>query len=226
MDKGLVASISVILVEDHMEYRETLELAFAKTADINLVGAFGAAEVALRHLQMGEMNPKPDVILLDIGLPGISGHEAITEFLEFSGARIIMLTQSDREADVFKSISLGAVGYLVKGATVNQILNGIRSAVSGDSPLDSRVAKYFLSTFKSSSSKGRAHESVLTKRELEILHLLADGMTKREIAQRLGLSGSTISTHVVHIFEKLRVQNAPAAVARAFRIGILSPDSK
>ncbi len=213
-------NIRVMIVEDHPEYREVVEIALKKEPDIQLIGTYGAVEVALRSLQNRDERKMPDLVLLDLNLPGINGLDAIPMFIEaFPCSKIIILTQSDQEADVVRAISLGASGYLLKSATVSQIKTGIREVARGEATLDAKVAKYVMNILRETLPK-QTVDKVLTPREMEILAMLADGLTKKEIAKDLGLSNSTVSTHVVHIFEKLKVQNAPAAIAKAFRIGL------
>ncbi|MFG0256191.1 MAG: response regulator [Rhodopirellula sp. JB053] len=209
-----------MIIEDHPEYREVVEIALQREDDFRLIGTYGAVEVAQRSLQNRDDRNMPDVILLDLNLPGIQGLDAIGSLSEmYPGAKIIALTQSEKEADVINAISLGASGYLVKSATVTQIKNAIRGVVKGEATLDSRVAKYVLDAIRSSPPVEQI-DGHLTPRELEVLELLADGLTKKEIARALNLSTSTVSTHVVHVFEKLQVPNAPAAIAKAFRSGL------
>ncbi|MFG0287040.1 MAG: response regulator [Rhodopirellula sp. JB044] len=213
-------AIRVMIIEDHPEYREVVEIALQREDDFRLIGTYGAVEVAQRSLQNRDDRNMPDVILLDLNLPGIQGLDAIGSLSEmYPGAKIIALTQSEKEADVINAISLGASGYLVKSATVTQIKNAIRGVVKGEATLDSRVAKYVLDAIRSSPPVEQI-DGHLTPRELEVLELLADGLTKKEIARALNLSTSTVSTHVVHVFEKLQVPNAPAAIAKAFRSGL------
>lgn len=212
----------VALIEDHAEYRDVLEMALRSTPDVDLIGTFGAAEVALRHFQETRYKITPDVVLLDLGLPGMNGLDAIPSLLSaFPDLKVVVLTQSSRENDVMQAMSCGAAGYLLKSSTVDQIVDAIRSSISGHAPLDARVAHYILKTLKKVMPKPGDTENLLTERELEVLYLLAEGLTKKEIAGRLRVSNSTISTHAVHIFEKLSVQNAPAAVAKAFRMGLI-----
>ncbi|MBK1879903.1 response regulator [Pelagicoccus mobilis] len=213
--------IRIMLVEDHPEYRDVIEIALSKETDLELVGEFGTAEAALRSLEDPARHPKPDVILLDLNLPGISGIEAIPFFTSTTpNAKIIVLTQSDREADVLEAIHRGAGGYLLKSSTVARITEGIRSMMDGGAPIDSDIANYILKTLKTASRQ--PHPAVqLSKRELEILSLLATGQQKKEIASQLDISVSTVVTHVNHIYEKLNVANAPAAVGKAYRKGIL-----
>ena len=212
--------IRVLIVEDHTGYREVVKIAINKTSDITVVGTFGAAEIAHRSLQNKSDNQSPDVILLNLNLSGITGLEAIPEFMSLApGVKIIVLTQSDRQADICTAIQLGASGYLLKNATADELVDGIRNVMNGDAALDPGVAKFLLSKLNSVIPPDQGDER-LTSRELEILELLAEGLTKKEIAGRLGISNSTVSHHVVHIFEKLKVPNAPAAIAQAFRRGL------
>ena len=216
-----MSKIQIMLVEDHPEYREIIELTLKRQADMELVGEFGTVERALHELRERRGRRLPDVILLDLNLPGISGLDAIPHFLSaVPSARIMILTQSDREADVMKAIMLGASGYLLKSSTAAQLSESIRSTHAGGAPLDPAVARYILTTLQTALPKKQVAE-LLTDRETEVLTLLAEGLVKKEIADRLEIGHSTVVTHVAHIYEKLNVQNAPSAIARAFRLGIL-----
>lgn len=165
----------------------------------------------------------PDVSLLDLRLPGMDGLDSLPFFIAAAPAtKIIVLTQSDQENDVFQAISSGASGYLLKSATLQQLTDGIRAAASGGSPLDAGVARYIIQSLKPTSTKPR-RESLLSGRELEILTLLADGMVKKQIAKRLKIGYTTVDTHVGRIYEKLNVNNAPAAVDTAHRMGLFGP---
>lgn len=214
--------INVMIVEDHPEYREGIKLALESSPTINITGAFGTAERALRNLQKRRIDV-PDIILLDLNLPGMSGIEAIPAFLALPPTiKIIALTQSDRETDVLAAISAGASGYLLKSATLDQITDGIETVMNGGAPLDAGVAGLILNTLKAALPEKEAN-NLLTEREREILGCLADGLVKKEVADELDISITTVATHVKHIYEKLNVQNAPAAVAKAFRLGLFSP---
>ena len=220
MTDAMENKIRVMLVEDHPEYRETLELALAKEAALELTGQFGTAERALRSLENIDTSQVPDVILLDLNLPGLDGLEALPLFSNsLPSVKIIVLTQSDREADVLKAITRGAAGYLLKSATLKQITAGIQSVHNGGASLDAKVAQFILKTLKTKLPKGDARPS-LTERELEVLSLLAEGLVKKEIAERLCISSTTVVTHVSHIYEKLNASNAPSAINKAYRLGI------
>lgn len=214
--------IKIMIIEDSPDYREVVAIALSKESDMDLIGTFGAAEVALRSLQDPAQPTKPDLILLDLNLPGMSGLDAIPWIKEYApAAKIIALTQSNKEADVLSAISQGAPGYLLKSSTITQIKDGIRSVYQGHALLDSGIANYIVDIAK--NRPGRIHlEKPLSDREMEILNLLGEGLVKKEIADQLKISFGTVATHIRHIYEKLQVENAPAAIHKAHRRGLFS----
>lgn len=217
-------SIKVMLVEDNPEYRDVINLALEDEVDIELTSQFGTSEIALRSLQDMSTRKVPDLVLLDLRLPGMDGLDSLPYFRSaLPDAKIIILTQSDDEADVLRAISRGASGYLLKSSTVAQITEGIRTVMDGGAPLDSGVARFILDTLQTNLPKGEI-ENVLTPRELEILTLLGEGLVKKEIADQLDISYTTVDTHVAHIYEKLEVRNAPSAINKAHRLGLFPPE--
>lgn len=213
-------SIKLMLVEDSPEYRETIALAVEREEDIRLTGQFGTVEEALSYLEDNLVNV-PDVVLLDLNLPGLSGIDAIPLFLRVvSKLQIIVLTQSDRKADVVYAVAAGANGYLLKGSTRRQIFDGVRMVKGGGAMIDPEMAIHVLNVIKSSAAASKSAGGILAKRELQILTLLASGMVQKEISNQLDITNNTVATHIRRIYEKLNVQNAPAAVAKAFREGI------
>lgn len=209
-----------MVVEDNPHYREVITLALNEDAEFELASQFGTSEIALRSLQGKSPRELPDLILLDLRLPGMDGLEALPRFLSAAPmAKIIVLTQSDNEADVLRAISSGAAGYLLKSSTVNQISEGIRTVMGGGFLLDAGVARFILEALRTRLPKDTA-ESLLTNRQMEILVLLGEGLQKKEIAERLKISYATVDDHIVHIYEKLGVHNAPSAVNKAHLLGI------
>jgi len=211
----------IIIIEDNREYREVIKLALADADDLSLIQSFATCEIGLRFLQ-DAASPKPQIILLDLRLAGMKGLEAIPYIKDYSPkSKIIVLTQSDSETDVLSAISLGATGYLLKSATVQEILAGIRTVRSGGASLDPNVAKFILQDLKKRlpSQESRVQ---LSARETEILSLLAAGLVKKQIADQLNIGYTTVDTHVGHIYEKLQVRNAPSAVGKAYRLGIFA----
>ena len=220
-------TIRVMLVEDNLDYRSVVELALADENDIELISQFGTSEIAIRSLSEADQKNIPDLILLDIRLPGMDGLGAIKEFQQSSpNAKIIILTQSSREEDVLRAISLGAAGYLLKLTTVDKLIDSIRTVANGGASLDAGVAKFILNTLKSIQTGEREDDDsgMLSDRELQILSLLAEGLAKKEIAKKLSISYATVDTHVGRIYQKLDVRNAPSAVNRAHRMRLFPPD--
>eukprot|EP00903_Cladosiphon_okamuranus_P003953 g3951.t1 len=216
--KVTLAPIEILLVEDNREYREVIEFALDGEPLMELTGHFSTAETALEHIQ--DMARVPDVILLDLRLPGMSGLEALPYFREkVPGANVLVISQSDDEADVLRAIALGATGYLLKVSTIGQIKEGIRTVHAGGSSLDPKVARHLTNALKGKPLKAVAAH-LLSEREMEILELLADGLQKKEIGKLLNLGYSTVDTYVRRIYEKLEVRNAPAAVRKAYQTGI------
>lgn len=213
--------INVMLVEDNPEYREGMAIALEVVPDISLTTQFGTAEIALRSLQEMAGANVPDIVLLDLNLPGLSGIEALPWFATYSPETpVIILTQSNREADVLAAITAGAAGYLLKSSTRDQLIEAIRLVKKGGSPIDPHIARYILQTLRERPRKAN-DERALSEREIEVLSLLGEGLVKKEIAGELGISSHTVDNHMRHIYEKLQVPNAPAAITKAFKAGIL-----
>lgn len=217
--------IKVMLVEDNPEYREVIKLALKFDKNISLDSQFGTAEIALRSLQSMSTRTSPDIILLDLCLPEMCGLEALPYFRKYiPTAEIIILTQSENKADILNAIQLGAKGYFLKSSTIQQIKEGIHTVIGGGASLDGNVANYILSTVKSNAPKAKLKKE-LSGREMEILTLLGSGMMKKEIGSLLEISYPTVDTHVRHIYEKLDVPNAPAAINKAHEFGLFSKDN-
>lgn len=215
--------IRIILVEDHAGYRETITIALEQHDNMQLAEQFGTAEIALRALQAMPSIQQPDIILLDLNLPGMSGLEALPWIRQYTPkSEVIVLTQSDNAADVTRAISAGAAGYLLKSATFKEIIEGIETVSAGGATLDPEVARFILNTLRS-RPKAPPPEKTLSERELEVLELIGQGLAKKEIASQLNISVTTVAYHVQHIYEKLEVPNAPAAVDRAHRLGLFKP---
>jgi len=213
-----------MLVEDNRDYRSVIEHALEVEPDIELISQFSTPEIALRSLEDHKTRQVADLILLDLRLPGMDGLEALPWFLKaLPDAKVIILTQSDAEADVLQAIKLGAAGYLLKSTRADQLIDGIRNVMSGGASLEAGVARLIIETLQTKLPDNKP-ELLLSKRELEILTLLAEGLAKKEICNQLKISYSTVDTHVAHIYNKLNASNAPAAISKAYRKGILKTD--
>ncbi|MGJ8632712.1 MAG: response regulator [Luteolibacter sp.] len=215
--------IRVMLVEDSRDYREVIKLALTRDSGMELHGEFGTAEIALRKIQNADPRDFPHLLLLDLQLPGMGGLDSLPWFRKYMpDVPVMILTQSDAEADVVVAIEKGAAGYLLKSSTVEQLKNGIKMVANGGASLDPTVARYVLDCFRNKKRLTES-ENVLTAREMEVLVLIAEGDPKKAICEKLGISYNTVDIHVRHIYEKLEVQSAPAAVGKAYRIGLFPP---
>jgi DNA-binding NarL/FixJ family response regulator len=207
-----------MLIEDHPKYRAVIERAMKNEDDMFLSSMFGAAEVALRNIQAGHNHP--DLILLDLNLPGINGLETIPLIKALlPDSKIIILTQSNQEADVLTAIQQGSDGYLLKKSTVTQIKEAIRTVMSGGASLDGSVAQFILKKIQKKPHV-MTPQTTLSERELEVLTLLGEGLLKKEISDRLAISYGSVATYIRRIYEKLNVLNAAAAVSKAHRLGL------
>ena len=214
--------VNVILIEDNPEYRYAIELSLKNDPAITLSKQFGTAELALRELEpSSSRHQSPDLILLDLNLPGMSGHETIPWLKEYTPkTKIIVLTQSDKDADVIKALKLGASGYLLKSALIENIQAAILNVMQGGGALDPKVIPTVLNQFEG-DTQTEASDVSLTPREIEILALLAEGQQKKEIASELKIGLETVNTHIKNLYLKLEVANAPAAISKAYQAGIL-----
>ena len=215
--------IRIMLIEDHAGYRETIAIALEQNENMELASQFGTAEIALRSLQNCKSKKQPDIILLDLNLPGMSGLEALVWIKQYAPeTEVIILTQSDNASHVTLAIAEGAAGYLLKSATFKEITEGIQTVMDGGATLDPEVARFIINMLRG-QPKLTQPDKALSEREMEILELIGKGLAKKEIATRLDISITTVAYHVQHIYEKLEVPNAPAAVDRAHRLGLFPP---
>ena len=215
-------TIRIVLIEDNPEYRRALSMAMERQEGLELVGKFGSAEQALGALQKREAGVTADIVLLDLGLPKMQGCEAIQWIRKYiPDTHILVLTQSDKEADVIQAIREGAVGYLLKSASMEEISQAILMVMEGGAPIDSMIARYLLDQIQQDVPVFK-QDSELTKRELQVLQHMSKGLARKEIADALGITENTVVTHIRHIYEKLQVPNAPAAISKAYQTGILT----
>jgi DNA-binding NarL/FixJ family response regulator len=200
-------------VEDNDAMRNGLEMILNGSPGFVCGGAFRQAEEALERIPP---NP-PDVILMDINLPGMSGIEGVVRMRErLPNALILMLTiEADSEV-VFRSLEAGASGYLVKNTPPAEILDAIREVHRGGSPMSSEIARLVVRSFQRRGQSRREQEN-LTAREQEVLHLVARGYRSKEVAQSLGLSVQTIEAHLRNIYVKLHVRSRTEAVAKFYQ---------
>ncbi len=220
MKKGSTENKSVVwLIEDHADSRRILARVLNSGATMKCPCAFASCEEALAALRT---HPAPDVILLDVGLPGMSGIEGIPHIKTSApNTHIIMLTVFDDQEKVFNAICAGASGYLLKTADEEAIAHAVQDVLQGGAPINPRIAKLVLKMFASRVMPPRQKYG-LTTREREVLELMVQGLIKKEISERLGLSYHTVDNHLRSIYAKLQVHTRGGAVAKAVAEQILS----
>ena len=208
----------VLLIEDNKLFRETLFNFINSSDDYFCLHAFSSCEDAIFQIKNDGLIPK--VILLDIGLPGISGTEGIKHFKNIlSDVKIVMLTIQDDDESVFNSICNGASGYLLKDSPSDKILQSISEVLNGGAPMNSSIAAKVISMFKEFIPEQKEYN--LTEREKEVLKFLVDGNSKKRIAEALFLSYHTVDSHIRKIYEKLEVHSGSSAVAKALKEKII-----
>ena len=206
----------VCLIEDHQDYRRVLRQAINSSGHLKCELAFPSIEEFFAGTTAAN---RVDVVLLDLGLPGMHGVDGIAVIHErFPKAKILVLTVYDNKPVVLQALAAGAAGYLLKADRLETILHGIDEALAGGAPLNSHIARMILSTFN--AVRPEKPETDLTDRERETLSLLAKGFIKKEIADQLGVSYHTVDTHVRNIYVKLKVHNLSGAVAKAIQLGL------
>ena len=204
------------VVDDQELFRRGLTMLLGVEDDIEVVGEAGDG-VAATDLAASAV---PDVILMDVRMPKRSGIEACVAIKEVAPtARIIMLTVSDEEADLYDAVKNGAAGYLLKDASIDEVALAIRVVADGRSQISPSMAIKLLDEFKqiSRSDRARYRPPRLTDRELEVLKLVAQGLNNRQIGTQLFISENTVKNHVRNILEKLQLHSRMDAVMYAVR---------
>lgn len=209
--------VSVWLIEDNQNFRATLARVVNGMAGMKCSNQFSNAEDALDTLRADAV---PDVVLLDVGLPGLNGIDAIKQIKTISPTtRIVMLTVFDDHEKVFKAVCAGASGYLLKPSNTASIVRSIKEAISGGAPMTPQVAKSVLDML--SGRTALKPVQILTNREQSVLRLMAQGRGMKGIADELDLSYHTVDSHLRNIYAKLHVHTSAAAVAKAVKDGLL-----
>jgi DNA-binding NarL/FixJ family response regulator len=205
-------TIRVVIIEDQDEIRRGLAYLIGASPGFTAVGEFADAESALARLDA----LTPDVVLMDIGLPGMSGIEAVKLIRTRRPAtQVMMLTVYEDESRIFESLRAGATGYVLKTTPPARLLDAISALHQGGSPMSSQIARRVVEMFHQSGADDPA--GTLTTREREILELLVRGYRYREIGERLGIMLDTVRTHIRHIYEKMQVRSRTEATARYLR---------
>ncbi|HEU4527306.1 MAG TPA: response regulator transcription factor [Actinomycetota bacterium] len=210
--------LGVLVCDDHALFRRGLEVVLGMEDDLELVGeASDGVEVVAKAQEL-----MPDVILMDVRMPKKSGIEAAAEIKEIlPHVKILMLTISDEEADLYEAIKAGASGYLLKEIPIEEVADAIRSVWAGQSRISPSMASKLLTEFaamsKATDEKPTMPTPKLTDREMEVLRLVAQGMNNRDIAKALYISENTVKNHIRNILEKLHLHSRMEAVVYAVR---------
>jgi len=211
-------TIRTAVVEDDEVTRDCLRLLVGGTPGFACVGAFGSVEEALAR----QFEEPPDVLLLDIHLPGMLGSEGVRLFQEkYPSLQILMLTVYAEEDLVFESICNGACGYLLKKTPPARLIEAMREAHEGGAPMTPEIARKVVTLFRQTPRARGACED-LTPHETRLLKLLAEGYSYQDAADRFGVSINTLRNHIRSIYDKLHVHSKSAAVGKALRLGLIN----
>ncbi len=212
-----MSAIKVLIVDDHMVVRDGLVSMLSREPDFQVVGQAenGRDAVAAAH------SLRPDVILMDLRMPELDGVSAMREIRpECPDTRFLVLTTFDTDEFIFDAIDAGALGFLLKDTSREELFRAVRAVHRGQSVINPAVAARLLDRFNTLSRQGAVH-NLLSEREMDVLRLLADGSPNKAIARELVVSESTVKTHIANIFQKLGVNDRTGAVTEAMRRGIL-----
>ena len=204
--------IRVLFVDDHPVVRAGLRGMLDVEPGIEVVGEASSAAEAVAAARVQQ----PDVILMDLRMPGTDGAQATTLVLaERPQCRVVILTTYDNDADILRAVEAGAIGYVLKDVTREELVHAVRTAASGGTPLAPSVAAKLVSRLHSPAA--------LSPREVEVLRLVSSGNTNAEIGRALYISEATVKTHLLRAFGKLGVSDRTAAVTAALERGMLPP---
>jgi two-component system NarL family response regulator len=221
-EQALPDEIRVMIVDDHALFRRGLQMVLEQEPDIDVVGEAGDGGDALAMAQ----ETMPDVVLMDVRMPGRGGIDATEKIKEvMPHVKILMLTVSDEEADLFDALKAGASGYLLKDTSIEEVADAVRKVSRDESLISPSMANKLVSEFTSMVKRADEKQSVpqprLTDREMEVLKLVAKGRNNRDIAKELFISENTVKNHIRNILEKLHLHSRMEAVVYAVREKLL-----
>jgi DNA-binding NarL/FixJ family response regulator len=219
--------IRILVVDDHTLMRSGIRALLEKSEDLRVVGEAGDGHEALRLIK--ELDPR--VVLLDISIPGLNGLEVAAKVRkEHPSIRVVFLSMHSSEEYILKALNVGAAGYVLKDATTNELELAVRAATKGETFLSPAVSTKIVGNYLERFSKDEAPSTsrslqLLTPRQREILQLVAEGYTTKDIAKKLGLSINTVEVHRANLMERLNIHDIAGLVRYAISAGIVQPGS-
>jgi two-component system NarL family response regulator len=210
--------MKIVIVDDHILFREGLAAIIRSEPDIEIVGQAGTVQESIELAR----ELKPDMILMDFGLPDGTGADATRAILnEHPACKIVFLTMSEEDEDLFTAVRSGAKGYLLKNMRPSKLVSSLRSVQQGESALSRSMTLRLMEELARTKESPRAADATLTRREMEVLQELAIGKSNQEIAQKLFISENTVKYHVHSILEKLQLSDRRDVAAYAREHGLL-----
>jgi DNA-binding NarL/FixJ family response regulator len=227
--QGEISPVRIIIADDHVLVREGIQAMLESEPDLEVIGEAADGREALELCR----ELCPDLVLMDVRMPVMDGLEATREIKrECPEASVLMVTTYESSDYLFEAIKAGAAGYVLKNVSKPQLSNALRRVLSGESPLNQELAMEMLQRFiaeekprtkqTSEEPPGKLLDEALTGREVEVLQLLASGLTNQEIGRKLVISAGTVKHHVRHIVSKLGVSDRTQAAVRAVELGLLT----
>lgn len=214
--------IRVLLVDDHSLFRSGVKALIQRDEDIEVIGEGGNA---LEGIELAR-SLRPDVVLMDISMPGIKGTKAIQALLEAApSVNLLMLTVSENENDLFDAIRAGAKGYILKNIEPEDLIRSIKRVAGGEAVISGTLTGKIMDEFRNMIIQKEEHKEVLTPREKEVLLLLAEGKSNKDIAVKLNLSESTVKIHIQHVLKKLNLKGRVQAAVYAMERGWVKKES-
>jgi two-component system response regulator NreC len=208
----------ILLADDHAIFRAGLKLLLESQPDFSVIGEAASGQEAIGAVK--ELGP--DLVLMDVTMPGINGFEATRRIkAEYPKTQVLALTMHENEQYFFQMLHAGAAGYVIKGAPPEELIEAIRSVTQGQAYLSPALTRRLLDDYLDRVKEGQPAEDPLTEREREVLRLIAEGLTSKEIANRLAISPYTVERHRANAMAKLDLHNRAELIRYAIRKGLI-----
>jgi DNA-binding NarL/FixJ family response regulator len=215
-----VSPIRIVLVEDHELVRAGIKALLQSVPEVQVVAETGNGREALRLVEAH----RPDVVLMDIAIPGLNGLQAAAEIVkQFPGVRVIMLSMYANEEYIWQALRAGASGYLLKNSSASELELAVKAVAGGEAYLSPPVSKQLVEDFMRRARGEPSSFELLTPRQREILRLIAQGETTQQIAQELTISAKTVETHRAQLMQRLDIFDTAGLVRYAIRTGLIVP---